>query len=306
MPNRIRVLIADDQVIAREGMQRIIERADDIEVLDPVSTAPEVLVQVRRKRPDVLLLDLRWHHDDHSIVEVIAQIRKEYPNLCIVGVTAYDHLIPQAKEAGATWVISKYVGKDELIRLIRTAYVAMQEAPGLDELSEAQAAWERIRHRQPGVENSAHENDIGTILETVLFPYLTDLRRQPPNFSGTYRRDLLFANYTTHPFWQNMVQLHGAGQVVFEVKNTAAVELDHVSQLSGYLGAGLGRLGFIVARSRPAEAIIRRSIQVFHDDRKAILFLCDDDLSAMLQLKEAGEDPTAVIAKHYNGFVALP
>ena len=49
MSDKIRILIADDQVIAREGIQRILEREQDIEIVGVVRTAPEVLPQVAEK-----------------------------------------------------------------------------------------------------------------------------------------------------------------------------------------------------------------------------------------------------------------
>jgi len=128
MGSRIRVLIADDQAISREGIQRILEREDDMEIVGILETAPEVLPQVHAKKPDVVLLDLKWHRDDQAMDKVIAQLRREHPKICIVGLTVYDHLVQQAKAAGAKWVATKDIGKDELLRLIRGAYAESIES----------------------------------------------------------------------------------------------------------------------------------------------------------------------------------
>jgi DNA-binding NarL/FixJ family response regulator len=122
--SKIRVLIADDQAIAREGIQRILEREDDMAIVGIVQTVPEVLPQVREKNPDVLLLDLRWHHDERAMDDVIAQLRQEHPKTCIIGLTIYDHLLQRARAAGAMWAVTKDVGKDELLHLIRAAYAS--------------------------------------------------------------------------------------------------------------------------------------------------------------------------------------
>ena len=124
MCSTIRILIADDQAIAREGIQRILEREEDIEIVGIVQTAPEVLEQVHATTPDVVLLDLRWYHDDQAMSAVIAQLRRECPKTCIIGMTVYDHLMQPAKDAGAKWVITKDIDKNELVRLIRAAYAA--------------------------------------------------------------------------------------------------------------------------------------------------------------------------------------
>lgn len=122
---RIRILIADDQAIAREGIQRILEHEDDIEIVGIVQTAPEVLLEIRKKNPDVVLLDLQWHRDDQAMDNVIAQLRQEYSNICVIGLTVHDHLVKLAKAAGAMWVVTKDVSKDELLRVIRAGYVAI-------------------------------------------------------------------------------------------------------------------------------------------------------------------------------------
>jgi DNA-binding NarL/FixJ family response regulator len=135
MSSKIRVLIADDQAISREGFQRILEREDDMEIVDVVPTAPEVLQQVRDKNPNVVLLDLKWYHDDRAITAVITQLRRECPMTCIIGVTVYDHLVQLAKDAGAKWVVTKDIGKDELLRLIRAAYAtSLREAETTSEV----------------------------------------------------------------------------------------------------------------------------------------------------------------------------
>ena len=112
MSSRIRVLIADDQAISREGIRRILEREYDMEVVGAVQTAPEVLPQVRVKNPDVVLLDLRWHHDDQAMNEVIAQLRRGYPETSIIGLTAYEGLVEQAKAAGVLKSDRWYIEKD--------------------------------------------------------------------------------------------------------------------------------------------------------------------------------------------------
>jgi DNA-binding NarL/FixJ family response regulator len=305
MDSRIRVLIADDQAISCEGIQRILEREDDMEIVGIVQTAPEVLPQVREKEPDVVLLDLRWHRDDQAMDDVIAQLSREHPKTCIIGLTVYDHLLQQARAAGAMWVVTKDISKDKLLRVIRTAYISTAEPMGPGELREARLALEHLRSLETGKQYAAHEEAVRIILTTVLHPHLTNPRSQVRTISGSRRRDILFSNYSLHPFWQRVSQRHDAMQIVFEIKNVKRLDVRYVDQVAGYLTPGLGRLGFLVSRTPAGESIAQRAVDVFQAERKVILFLCDDDLEEMVDLKEEGDDPTELIKQRYDAFIAL-
>jgi two-component system invasion response regulator UvrY len=54
----IKISIADDHRIVREGLRRILEEADDMKVIDEASTGREIIEKVRANRPDVVLLDI--------------------------------------------------------------------------------------------------------------------------------------------------------------------------------------------------------------------------------------------------------
>jgi len=109
----------------------------------------------------------------------------------------------------------------------------------------------------------------------------------------------------SHPFWQHMSQRHDATQIVFEVKNVKRSDVRYVDQVASYLMPSLGCLGFLVSRIPAGESMIQRAVDVFQAERKVILFLCDDDLERMLNLKEAGDDPTGIIKERYDAFIVL-
>jgi CheY-like chemotaxis protein len=305
MSNKIRVLIADDQVISREGIQRILEREGDMAIVGVVQTAPDVLRQMREKNPDVLLLDLRWHHDDQAMDDVIAQLRQEHPKTCIIGLTIYDHLLQRARDAGAMWAVTKDVGKDELLHLIRAAFASVSPGVGPGELEKARSALEHLRGLETGKQYRAYEQDVCLVLATVLHPHLTNPRSQAETINHSRRRDILFSNYSSHPFWQHVRQRHDATQIVFEVKNVKDLRVRHIQQVAGDLTPGLGRLGFLVSCIPAGESMLRRAVGVFKDERKVILFLCDDDLEEMLKLKERGDEPTELINQRYDDFIRL-
>jgi CheY-like chemotaxis protein len=305
MDSRIRVLIADDQAISREGIQRILERESDMEIVGIVQTAPEVLPQVRERKPDVVLLDLKWHRDDQAMDDVIAQLRGEHPKTCVIGLTVYNHLVQQARAAGAMWVVTKDASKDELLRIIRAAYASTAEVVGPGELDKARSALKHLRGLETGKQYAAYEKDVCLILATALHPHLTNPRPQARTISGGRRRDILFSNYSSHPFWQRVSQRHDATQIVFEVKNVKRLYVRYVDQVASYLTPGLGRLGFLVSHTPAGESMVKRAVEVFQAERKVILFLCDDDLEQMLNVKEVGDDPTGLIKKRYDAFIAL-
>jgi DNA-binding NarL/FixJ family response regulator len=305
MHRKIRILVADDQAISREGIQRILGNEVDMIVVDVVETSLEVLPQVRAKRPDVLVLDLRWHGDKEAMFDVIAQLRQDYPNTAIVCLTIYEDLIPRAKAAGATCAATKEVSKNDVVRLVRAAYgsISLLVEPG--ELNEAKDALEHLRDLKTGSQFKAYEEDVCLLLATALRPYLTNPRSQAETLNRSRRRDILFSNYSPHPFWQHVRQRHGASQIVFEAKNVKQLRVHHIQQVAGDLTSGLGRLGFIVSRLPAERPMLRRAVDVFKEDEKVVLFLCDDDLKELLRLRERGDDPTELIRQCYDDFMAL-
>jgi hypothetical protein len=203
------------------------------------------------------------------------------------------------------WVVTKDVSKDELLRLIRAAYASTAEVVGPGELEKARLALKHLRSLEIGKQYAAYEKDVCLILATVLHPNLTNPRSQVRTISGSRRRDILFSNYSFHPFWQRVSQRHDAAQIVFEVKNVKRLYVRYVDQVAGDLTPGLGHLGFLVSRTPVGKPMIQRAVDVFQTDRKVILFLCDDDLEQMLNLKEMGDDPTELIKQRYEAFIVL-
>src|SRR5262245_41359132 len=106
VPN-IRVLLADDTLIAREGWTKILETEEDIDVVGTAFTATDTLYKVDLLRPDVLLMDLNWFHDEHAGAETIARIKQQIPQTKIIAITVYPELIPQARHVGADTALPK-------------------------------------------------------------------------------------------------------------------------------------------------------------------------------------------------------
>jgi NarL family two-component system response regulator LiaR len=118
----ILVMIADDTLIAREGWKKILETVADMQVVGEAETAQETPQEVRELRPDVLLMDLKWHEDSAAGMQAIAQVKRDRPETKIVAITAYPELIAGARKAGADGVLTKGFSREELVSMVRAVH----------------------------------------------------------------------------------------------------------------------------------------------------------------------------------------
>jgi len=113
------VLIADDHAIVREGLKRILEGQDAIEIAGEATNGYEVLDQVRRGGFDILLLDLSM--PGRSGIELIKQVKEEAPKLRILVLTMHeeDQYAVRAIRAGASGYLTKESAPGQLVLAIR-------------------------------------------------------------------------------------------------------------------------------------------------------------------------------------------
>lgn len=125
----IRVLIADDHPIVRNGLVRMIELADGIEVVAEAETGTAAIDRYRQHQPDVALMDLRL--PDMNGVDAIATIRQEFPNACIMILTTYDtdEDIFRGLQAGAKGYLLKNMKTAQLLDAIRTVAAGQSYIP---------------------------------------------------------------------------------------------------------------------------------------------------------------------------------
>jgi DNA-binding NarL/FixJ family response regulator len=141
MNNKIKVVIADDTLIAREGLKKILMTEEDIDVVGEVGIVQDTLPQVRRLRPDVLVIDLRWFDDESAGASAIEQVKHEIAATKVVGITSYPDLVLKARKAGADAALPKGFSKAELIETIRVVhridgFPVPAEALAADQLSD--------------------------------------------------------------------------------------------------------------------------------------------------------------------------
>src|SRR5690606_11248125 len=100
-PDPIRILIADDHPIVREGLVALLNRRPDMQVVAEVSDGRAVVQAFEEHRPDVTLLDLRM--PEMGGVEAIESIRRQEPGARIIVLTTFDgdEDIYRAIQAGA-------------------------------------------------------------------------------------------------------------------------------------------------------------------------------------------------------------
>ena len=118
----IRVLCVDDHRIVREGIALIISQQSDMSVVGLAGTGEEAVLQYRRHRPDIMLMDLRL--EGMSGLDAIREIRREAPDARIIALTMYqgDEDIHQALAAGAATYLLKNALTDDLIRVVREVH----------------------------------------------------------------------------------------------------------------------------------------------------------------------------------------
>ena len=122
MADKIRVLLADDHAVVRQGIRRFLEETDDIEVVAEAANGQEALERVREHRPDVAVVDIRM--PGMSGVEVTRRIREQYPQIRVLILTAYDDdpYVFALLQAGADGYVLKTASGDELVQAVRTVY----------------------------------------------------------------------------------------------------------------------------------------------------------------------------------------
>jgi hypothetical protein len=139
---------------------------------------------------------------------------------------------------------------------------------------------------------------------STLHPQLDYAGDQVRTESGSLIRDLVFYNTRTWDFLQDIHSVYGSRQLVFEVKNVATLQREHVNQINRYLSDEFGRFGVLVTRRPAPKPLHRNLIDLWSGQRRCIIVLTDEDLELMVTLFESKQRiPIEVLKRSYLTFV---
>ncbi len=122
MSNPIRILVADDHPVVRDGLVAILSTQPDFEIVGEASTGIEMIEQVTTLAPDVVLLDLEMPELDG--VGALQQLQESSLETRAIVFTAFDtdERILEAVKAGAQGYLLKGAPRDELFKAIRVVH----------------------------------------------------------------------------------------------------------------------------------------------------------------------------------------
>lgn len=117
----IKILVADDHLIIRQGLRLILETENDFELVGEASDGAEALSLCKKVNPDVVLMDLRMPNMDG--LTAIEKLRDDQPEIAVVILTTFneDDLMFRGLQAGARGYLLKDTDRNTLFNTIRAA-----------------------------------------------------------------------------------------------------------------------------------------------------------------------------------------
>ena len=119
---KIKVLLAEDHIVVREGIRELIQGENDMEVVGEAGDGAEAIELVSQVEPDVILMDIAM--PKLNGIEATRRIKESHPSVSILILTAYDseEFIFALVEAGAAGYLLKNVQGREVLNSIRAVY----------------------------------------------------------------------------------------------------------------------------------------------------------------------------------------
>lgn len=119
---RIRVLIADDHALMREGIRALLRTCDDLEVVGEAHDGQDAIAQCRRLRPDVVLMDVAM--PGLGGLEATLEVRRQQPDVRVLVLTQYEdrEYVARFLKAGVAGYVLKKAAASELVAAIRSVH----------------------------------------------------------------------------------------------------------------------------------------------------------------------------------------
>jgi len=120
--NKIRIILADDHRIVREGIRSLLEKSEDLEVIAEAENGREAVQLAKELNPDVILMDIAM--PQLNGLEATLQIKRDCPEIKVLALTIHEdeEYIRQMLASGAMGYITKYAATDELVQAVQTVH----------------------------------------------------------------------------------------------------------------------------------------------------------------------------------------
>lgn len=175
----IRVFIADDQLLVRQGIRRLLELDHELEVCGEAEDGAQAITRVRESHPDILLLDVRMPH--RNGLDVLRELGGALPPTIILTTFEDADVVIEGIRTGARGFMLKDVSYEQLIRAIRAVVAGetvfqpavtqrlLRGAPTVGEPEEPLTERERevVRLMAGGYSNKEIARALGTAVGTV-------------------------------------------------------------------------------------------------------------------------------------------
>lgn len=121
MKRAIRILLADDHTIVRQGLARLLEEQPDLEIVGEATNGQAVIDQALELQPDIIIMDIAMPRLNG--IEAAKKLRKTLPNckILILSMYSHEHYIHQLLETGVAGYLLKDSDGQEIIKAIRAA-----------------------------------------------------------------------------------------------------------------------------------------------------------------------------------------
>jgi NarL family two-component system response regulator LiaR len=120
--NKIKIIIADDHIVVREGTRELLQKAGDLQIVGEAGDGEEAVRLVKELKPDVIILDVAMPR--LSGIEAARRIKAISPDTAVLILTAYeyDQYVIALLEAGANGYLLKDIPSRKLIEAVRAVH----------------------------------------------------------------------------------------------------------------------------------------------------------------------------------------